>query len=362
MKYNMWLLKNHTPFEAERSWVRDKDGAEVWLVAVKGTFIIGQDGSTKVADEQMKVLFAPEFRGVPNQSSLIYDSDLYHTKMRTDVILHGYAYAPGGRPTKMVEATLKIANIQKTVRVFGDRIWERSLIGVTMSEPKRLTRMPLIYERAFGGADVISKDPREHDWEPRNPVGTGFAHKKEHLIAKPAPNIEDPRSLITHWKSRPDPIGFGPIAGHWSPRLQFAGTYDEKWEKERLPLLPYNFDERFYQCAPEDQQVPGFVKGGTLVELYNMTPRGFLRFRLPLAGFVFRTRFAGRESREHRAVLHTVILEPDVPRVIMVWHTSLPCHHDADKLLETTIIPKKQVLVPKEYIASGVWIGEQGEE
>ena len=41
--------------------------------------------------------------------------------------------------------------------------------------------------------------------------------------------------------------------------------------------------------------------------------------------------------REHRAKLHTVVLEPDHPRVLMVWHTSLPCTHDAESLEDTTI-------------------------
>ncbi len=39
------MLNNKTPFAAERSWVRDRNGAEVWLVAVKGTFNILPDGT-----------------------------------------------------------------------------------------------------------------------------------------------------------------------------------------------------------------------------------------------------------------------------------------------------------------------------
>ncbi len=32
----MWALTNETPYSAERTWVRDEIGREVWLVAVKG--------------------------------------------------------------------------------------------------------------------------------------------------------------------------------------------------------------------------------------------------------------------------------------------------------------------------------------
>ena len=42
----MWQIDNRTPFAAERGWVRDRDGAEVWLVAVKCTFDILPDGTT----------------------------------------------------------------------------------------------------------------------------------------------------------------------------------------------------------------------------------------------------------------------------------------------------------------------------
>ena len=45
----MWSVTNRTPYAAERCWVRDKNGAEVWLVAVKGTFLIGPDGVLRKA-------------------------------------------------------------------------------------------------------------------------------------------------------------------------------------------------------------------------------------------------------------------------------------------------------------------------
>lgn len=333
----MWALTNSTPFRAERSWVRDKNGAEVWLVAVKGTFIIGEDGSTQVADDQMEVSIVPKFRGEPGKSSLLYESDLVHIKSCTDVILHGHAYVSNTRLTTEVSVMLKVANISKRLHVIGDRVWKNSLIGLKMSKPRPFSRMPLTYERAFGGTDQMSKDPKYYGWEPRNPVGTGFATQVKHLVGKPAPNIENPKCFIRRWKDRPDPVCFGPIASHWSPRIELAGTYSEIWQKERLPLLPEDFDERFYQYAPEDQQVPGFLKGGELVEMYNLTPNGYLRFRLPIVSLEFITEFDDFEVQKHYGLLHSVICEPDVSRVIMVWHTNLPCHHKVQKLLNTTI-------------------------
>ena len=46
------------------------------------------------------------------------------------------------------------------------------------------------------------------------------------------------------------------------------------------------------------------------------------------------------------AVLNVIAkLEPDVPRVILVWRTDLPCHPRARKLQET-VVRLKQVINP----------------
>jgi hypothetical protein len=88
---------------------------------VKGSFVIEPDGRQILDKEQAEVSRVPEFIGEPGQSSLLCDSDLVHTKNRTDVLLHGHAYSQGDRPAKMVDVRLKLANINKTLRVFGDR-------------------------------------------------------------------------------------------------------------------------------------------------------------------------------------------------------------------------------------------------
>jgi hypothetical protein len=242
-----------------------------------------------------------------------------------------------------VDVTLRAAGLTKTIRVVGDRVWKPGVLGLAMTEPEPFVQMPITYERAFGGADRMSDNPRKHDWDRRNPVGTGFAVDLEHLIGQKLPNIEDPSNLIGSWRSRPRPPGFGPIARYWLPRAELAGTYDDKWEKTRFPLLPDDFDERFYLSAPADQQSPNYLKGGETVELLNLTPAGLLRFELPREVFGFRTYFLDGEPVHHRAKLHAVILEPDLARVLMVWQTALACHPKVLKLQKTTIVRKKRL-------------------
>lgn len=358
-KSTMWSLSNNTPFAAERCWVRDTSGAEVWLVVVKGSFLIKPDGAQLLDPQQTEVSRVPEFAGEPGLSSILCDSDFVHTKSRTDVLLHGHAYSPQGSPTTSVDVRLKLAGIDKTLRVVGDRAIERGLLGmgVELSRPQPFTRMPIMYERSFGGTDQHDEDPKLHGWEPRNPVGVGFALDKVHVIGTPAPNIEDPQRPYGDWR-RGQPAGFGPIARHWAPRVGLAGTYDEAWEKARSPLLPSDFDEAFYQCAPQDQQVPGFLKGGENVELHNLTPEGLLTFDLPRATLGLTTRFYGGTQAVHRADLHTLIIQPDERRFQMVWHSSLACHQKVNKLRVTEIRMKRRIHVDRSTLQSNAWSGE----
>lgn len=335
----MWQLDNRTPFAAERGWVRDRHGAEIWLVAVKCTFDITPDGSTVVADTQPPVLHVPEHYGEPASSSIKYDADLVRTKCTTDVVVLGHAYAPGGRPVTELEVGFRVGPVQKVLRVTGDRVWERG----GPSAPSPFVMLPLVYERAFGGTDRASTESEPAVYLP-NPVGTGFATSAAHAVGVPLPNVEYPRAAAESWRDRPAPAGFGPMACHWPPRADFAGTYDDRWIQTRQPLLPDDFDDRYYQSAPVDQQAPSFLRGGEPVVLYHLTPGGDLRFLLPKVFLGFETQFTDDTRTIHQERhLHTVILEPDVPRVSLVWHTALSCHHKVQKLERTIVIQKTVV-------------------
>lgn len=335
----MWQLDNRTPFAAERGWVRDRDGAEVWLVAVKATFDILPDGRTAVCAEQPPVLRVAEHHGEPGRSSIRYESDLVLTKKTTDVVVVGHAHAPGGNAATQIDAGFKVGPIQKVLRVFGDRVWE----SAGASPPRPFEKMPLVYERAYGGADLKSDAPGK-DWEWRNPVGTGYAVSSRNAVGLKLPNFEYPDRPIGSWADRPAPAGFGAIACHWQPRAGYAGTYDDRWMKTRQPLLAEDLDDRYFQCAPADQQTPDFLRGGEPAILHNLHPRGRIQFVLPKLHLGFETRFLDGSREVHRnRRLHTVILEPDVPRVSLVWHSALPCHFKVHKLDRTVLTVKTNI-------------------
>jgi hypothetical protein len=339
----MLQLDNETPYAAERTIVMDKTGEKSWVVAVKATYRVGADGTTELAAEQAPPLYSAEHIGEPGKSSIRYEADLIPTKPATDVLVNGHAYAPAGRPADAVDVSLRVGPLNKHLRVAGDRRWYKGIAGrLRPSPPARFERMPITYERAFGGWDRTATDPSKQRLYSSNPIGSGFATNESHLDGQAVPNVEDPSHLISSWNDRPTPAGFGAIASYWSPRLEWGGTYDEAWMENKFPLFPDDFDVRFHQCALPDQQVGERLRGGEPVVLENLTESGSLRFVLPKVYLTFSTSF-GSQRQEHRASLQTVIIEPDVPQVILVWQTSLACHHLLDRLDETTIREKEYI-------------------
>jgi len=332
----MWALDNQTPFEAERTWVRDKDGKHHWIVVVKATYDIAQDGILSLSEEPVAPLLAPEYIGKDGESSLRYDADMVAMKPATDIYLNAIAYAPHGQPCQQTKVSVQVNGWRKELIVYGKRVWEGALGGsVGLSDPQPFVTMPITYEGAFGGYDQQDPDPQHHRIDFRNPIGSGAAYNINHLIGRPAPNIES----LHHGMGRGWPAGFGAIASYWSPRIELAGTYDEKWDAQRKPLLPVDYDPRCLLCAPQDQQISGYLTGGEIVELVNLTHYGRLRFVLPTVALDFETKF-GSASKKHESELVSVIIDSDGPRLILVWQTSLPCGNDGE-YLDTTVIKQK---------------------
>ncbi|HEX3696356.1 MAG TPA: DUF2169 domain-containing protein [Polyangia bacterium] len=337
----MWQIQNRTPFAVGQGWIRDRDGAETWLVVVKATFDILPDGSTKVSPAQPKVIYSPVHRGEPGASSLLLENDFVLGKKTTDVVVNGTAHAKGGAPVRTMDVAIQVGPVKKVLKVFGERVWGPR--GTWLSPPVPFVSMPLTYERAFGGVDKKSEHP-EIDWYWPNPVGAGFVKSRSHIEGLRAANVEYPGDPIKDWDSKPAPAGLGIISSHWKERAAFAGTYDAAWEQKRQPLLPTDFDIRHLQTVPKDQQSPTFMRGGEPVALLGLTPSGTLRFALPSVDLSLVTHFMDGERRAHQPpALHTVILEPDLLRVSLVWHSAVECHPKVHKLEKTVVELRKPV-------------------
>jgi hypothetical protein len=319
-----------TPAAGEKVFLLDEKGRDLLVVVVKRTFQITQRGLIP-SEEQRPVDLAGECYGEPGKSSYRYEPEIAPPKPATDIVLIGHAHASKSRQTE-IDVTIRVGALAKTVRIFGDRFWDKLLGMETMTPPRPFEKIPLMYERAFGGWDRTPADPEQYSYEPRNPVGSGYRDRKRGKFVEglPLPNLEEPRHLIRNSKDAPPPAGFGFIGPDWTPRRNFCGTYDEKWASSRAPLLPDDFDRRFYNAAHPDLIVPGRLRGDEAVDIANVSPNGTLRFNLPgEAPPRVRVEMRGG-ARTIPTALDTVIINTDEGRVYLLWRASLDIHGRVD--------------------------------
>lgn len=334
----MLQLKNETPFQAAINVLPDTAGVDTLIVVVKATFTVGQ--TVTVSDEQVEIREKDEYWGEPAESSLKYASEVHLAKPATDIALVGTAWSPKGKAAQL-PVRLSVGPLRKEVMVYGDRQWKLGVVNWAATKPAPFESMPLQYERAYGGV-YQSDDGKTVLYEERNPVGVGFVGKesRKKIVGLPMPNLEDPAHPVKHpvtkVSAHPAPAGFGFIAPTWKPRLGHAGTYDEKWEKERCPYLPKDFDPRFFNAAHPDLIAKGYLKGGEPVQVINASRDGPLRFDLPACDLDISARIRG-EKQELEPNLETVLIEPDDSRVCLLWRAQTGCDKSVLKVEEVTI-------------------------
>ncbi len=345
-------LVNPTKLAAGYSMATDKTGREWVIIVVKGTF--GFPASSRdepvLLEEQVPLVEADEFTDAPATSSLRYELDFALRKPRCDVLLVGNCHAPGGQAAKQVSVAMRVGGLSKWFNVVGDRVWKPgALHGVTASAPRPFVTMPLSYDNAYGGVDRPSQDPNTHRYYVQNPVGRGFHPKSPEgaVVGRPLPNTEEPDHPITRPGAEYRPMAFGPLSRSWRDRIRWAGTYDAQWKKNRYPFLPDDFDERYFQSAPEDQQID-YLTGGELVVLLNLTPEGRVEFKLPRLAEPFDINYKNGDTKRITGVVDTLVLEPEARRFTMCLRASVPLKRSLHELWSVEIGRVLRQPVPAE--------------
>src|SRR5262249_15637020 len=149
-----------TRFEAGWTVGFDRDGRELLVVAVKGTFTFDENGAEpELAPDQLPLVESDSFTGEPGFSAVRDEVDYAHHKPACDVLLNGSAYAPKGKPVTRVTVSVELGGIRKSFDVVGDREWDADgLLGYRTTPPKPFLTMPITYDRAFGGVDRHPKE------------------------------------------------------------------------------------------------------------------------------------------------------------------------------------------------------------
>lgn len=253
--------------------------------------------------EPLSLTLTDEFYGKTLLTSVLNESDLSPYKPKCDIIIQGYAYQ---KPSNNhFDASFSLYRLDdnnqlkrlahKGIRVFGECDWvlNKDVSNISLNnftyfykptKPKTLSKIPLRYEYALGGQNLITHQDKTVYNEVcyQNPIGTGWLcfdyFDKLKQYEKSIPNrIAMPQilpwgialiePLITEQKggltaqemcqlSYPNAAtGFGFIHRSWSPRIAKAGTYDEHWLNNTHPFCPKDFDFNYYNGAPKDQQI-----------------------------------------------------------------------------------------------------------
>ena len=313
-------ITNDTSFAFEPVFITDEELRPVAVTVIKATYQFDLEGDLWLAEEQVPVNLGGEPSSDAPVSSSRYEPEIALLKLATDVVLIGHAEPPAAGATQ-VDVGIRVGPVQKVARVFGDRFWVWTSQGAGRSRTAPLERIALTWENAFGGQDAVASTPDRPVFEPRNPVGTGFgmplARNGDYLRL---PNLEDPNQLIAGYGEVVTPCGFGFTSPDWQPRASFAGTFDEEWNATRKPLLPLDFDRRFFNAAAPGLIAPGYLRGDEEVVVLNVTPVPRLAFRLPaLPPPVCRVVLRGQSDTVLYTNLDTVIVNTDEWRVLMLW-------------------------------------------
>lgn len=355
-------LVNRLPIPAFAFRQFDRKGDLDCVVAVRGTFMHVQDGELRLAREQEDFQWEDAYDGDPHLGVMLRQTDLTPEKPGTDVTFLGNTYAPSGQPSRTWLCSLRIGSLQKTLRVHGKRLWQpvvhdrwagfsarepkHILEDWTLTEPEPVDRVSLSWANAFGGRIPGTENPEAGipiDVERHNPLGCGIVNLDMEPDAgpQPAPLITAPGETTLDWHTRYAPQGFGPISPWWRQRQQYTGTYDDDWVQKRHPLLPEDFDPRFWQCADPDLIAIPWLEGDEEYELENLHPR-LIAARGRLPGVMLGVHC----QREDRDEWHVLNLDGvhfdwrDDERVLITWRARFPLQ-DAG---ETTLTLSRVVI------------------
>lgn len=237
-------------------------------------------------------------------NSVLRPDDLAPYRGHAEVLFTGHAHAPGGRPVTAHSARLGVFRdaplVDKTLHIHGDR---------SGGSPAPFLKMPIVYERAFGGAG----------WD-ANPIGVGFAPGKEpDLTAANIVNPADPALTA----------GFGPLSRNWRIRRRLLGKTSRKDIDRALAAIPSGFDWSYFHSAPADQRCE-LLHGDEWIVLDGLhAERPRIQVRLPGARALVRVQGLGRAEQALELRADTLHIDGDDAVCSLVWRRAIPVADEA---------------------------------
>ncbi|WP_405402615.1 DUF2169 domain-containing protein [Paracoccus sp. Ld10] len=339
----MWQIVNQTPFETAGYFLRDAQGAEHWVVAMRATLDLPHNALPALAARQQQVALLPVVDA--SGEELLEDSDLAPFRPHCDILLRGTATPNTPSPLLSFPVSLSVGNLERTIHCHGRRRLVRTRFGHKVEYLGPAAETPLSWRYATGGRDCLF-GKAEAEPHPDNPIGVGWCadpgkmRRGDNLTLAP---LDDAPHTAAQAAGPPLPTGFGAIAHSWRSRRLLAGTYDERWASTRHPLPPTDFDNSFHQSAPPGQRAD--LRGGEAVHVRNASSGPPLTFRIPQIISDVRTRI-GHVTSSNRMRLIALTVDAVERRGTMVWNVAVPCQgQDAKVSLSTILLTQVSGLV-----------------
>lgn len=217
-------LVNQTPLVAEAGLSEaEMLSTRIGILTAKATFTLNGNAEP-VLDTQAPIDLLRMETPLDDLGVMPPDSMPRRTDM-VEVMLLAAAYAPGGKAVDALRVSLEVGVARAEMYVFGERSWDGTGSRALPSAPVPFTRMPLVWENAFGGKVPIYLDAKNsidaaEQWNPRGKgfdaspyvrafgeqlgAAPGFPQLPPRYV-RPLPNLENPAELIRAWSDTPAP-------------------------------------------------------------------------------------------------------------------------------------------------------------
>ncbi len=121
-----------------------------------------------------------------------------------------------------------------------------------------------------------------------------------------------------------EPAGFGALGQMWIQRFSKLGSYKGNYVKERWPWFPKDFDWSYFNAAPSDLQVNGYLKGDEKLYFENLHPV-HSQYNSQLPGLRVRCFISELNDKKEKLFkevkmnLDTLWVDMESEKLVLVW-------------------------------------------
>jgi hypothetical protein len=336
---------NNTPAAALCHVGNPDDTDRVMTVTAKVTFVVSDNGEVSIDTDSP---YPVQMADTETKLGILPQDIMPRTGEVFEVCCLGKAHAPYRRPTRYMQVSLTVGEVERRLHVFGDRSWIGNGSRSYISNPEPFTEMPITWERAFGGTAeaLVDNETSVELRHPFNPLGKGFDPTPDaKTLAKglkspkgypivtttrQLPNIESPDALIRRFDDSPKPVCFAPLPLHLPLYLNrfVPKSMDTMESGEMNPIKKIKeilWNDLAALRAP-DELLMDIPERHTKVSVTGMTPERDLTFQLPALRFFIDYLFGTKDGKAE-LVPRLLMLLPEERRFYLVFKSYFSFEH-----------------------------------